>query len=217
MRLLSLGAASPGADEGTTSNDGREIWQRKLESRALKASVVLDPAVLAEVVVQNGLAKVTLRVAVPHKTIVAEVNAKTLRRTIAAITAAGPDAVAVVLQGRLEPGEILAEAGIAAQLKTPKARGGMSDVCDTRILLCSEQQAILLRALPANHPPRTSRLLLCHRRGSTRTIKNPRGKLWEYVPREIQRTFPCPTRRRTGGSNEGTAGPATRYCAAVPG
>ena len=93
----------------------------KLESRALKASVVLDPAVLADVVVPNGLAKVTLRVAVPDKTIVAEVNAKTLRRTIAAITAAGPDAVAVVLQGRLEPGDILAEAGIAAQLKTPKA------------------------------------------------------------------------------------------------
>ena len=47
----------------------------KLESRALKASVVLDPAVLAAVVVPNGLAKVTLRVAVPDKTIVAEVNA----------------------------------------------------------------------------------------------------------------------------------------------
>ena len=49
----------------------------KLESRALKASVVLDPAVLAGVVVPNGLAKVTLRVAAPHTTIVAEVNAKT--------------------------------------------------------------------------------------------------------------------------------------------
>ena len=79
----------------------------KLESRALKASVVLDPTVLAGVIVPNGLAKVTLRVAVPDKTIVAEVNAKTLRRTIAAITAAGPDAVAVVLQGKLEPGDIL--------------------------------------------------------------------------------------------------------------
>jgi hypothetical protein len=93
----------------------------RLESRALKASVVLDPAVLAEVVVPNGLAKVTLHVAVPEKTIIAEVNAKTLRRTIATIIAAGPDAVAVVLQGRLESGNVLAEAGIAAQLKTPKA------------------------------------------------------------------------------------------------
>ena len=75
----------------------------KLESRALKASVVLDPAALAGVEVPNGLSKVTLRVAVPGKTIVAEVNAKSLRRTVAAIAAAGPNGVAVVLQGKLEP------------------------------------------------------------------------------------------------------------------
>jgi hypothetical protein len=92
----------------------------KLESRALKASVVLDPAALAGVEVPNGLSKVTLHVAVPGKTIVAEVNAKSLRRTIAAIAAAGPNGVAVVLQGKLEEGNTLTEAGIAAQPKTPK-------------------------------------------------------------------------------------------------
>jgi hypothetical protein len=86
----------------------------------LKASVVLDPAALAGVEVPNGLSKVTLRVAVPGKTIVAEVNAKSLRRTVAAIAAAGPNGVAVVLQGKLEPGDVLTEAGIAAQPKTPK-------------------------------------------------------------------------------------------------
>ena len=69
----------------------------KLESRALKASVVLDPAALAGVEVPNGLSKVTLRVAVPGKTITAEVNAKSLQRTVAAIAAAGPNGVAVVL------------------------------------------------------------------------------------------------------------------------
>ena len=92
----------------------------KLESRALKASVVLDSAALAGVEVPNGLSKVTLHVAVPGKTIVAEVNAKSLRRTIAAIAAAGPNGVAVVLQGKLEEGNRLTEAGIAAQPKTPK-------------------------------------------------------------------------------------------------
>jgi hypothetical protein len=91
-----------------------------LESRALKATVVLDPAALAGVEVPNGLPKVTLRIAVPGKTIVAEVNAKSLRRTVAAIVAAGPDGVVVVLQGRLEPGDALAEAGISAQPNTPK-------------------------------------------------------------------------------------------------
>jgi hypothetical protein len=70
--------------------------------------------------VPNGLSKATLRIAVPGKTIVAEVNAKSLRRTVAAIAAAGPNGVAVVLQGKLEPGDVLTEAGIAAQPKTPK-------------------------------------------------------------------------------------------------
>jgi len=111
----------PRWQRGNDQQRRKGTMELKLESRALKASVVLDPVVLAGVIVPNGLAKVTLRVAVPEKTIVAEVNAKTLRRTIAAINAAGPDAVAVVLQGRLESGNILAEAGIAAQLKTPKA------------------------------------------------------------------------------------------------
>ena len=92
----------------------------ELESRALKASVVLDPAALVGVEVPNGLSKVTLRVAVPGKTIVAEVNAKSLRRTVAAIAAAGPNGVAVVLQGKLEEGNMLTKAGIAAPPKTPK-------------------------------------------------------------------------------------------------
>jgi hypothetical protein len=92
----------------------------KLEARALKASLLLDPAALAGVEVPNGLPKVTLRVAVPGKTIVAEVNAKSLRRTVAAIAAVGPNGVAVVLQGKLEEGNRLTEAGIAAQPKTPK-------------------------------------------------------------------------------------------------
>jgi hypothetical protein len=92
----------------------------KLESRALKASVVLDPAALAGVVVPDGLSKVTLHVAALGKTIIAEVNAKSLRRTVAAVAAAGPNGVAVVLQGKLEEGNRLTGAGISAQPKTPK-------------------------------------------------------------------------------------------------
>lgn len=92
----------------------------ELEPCALKASLVLDPAALADVQVPNGMSKVALRVTVTAKTIVAEVNAKSLRRTVAAIAAAEPDGVAVVLQGTLEPGDVLTEAGIAAQPKTPK-------------------------------------------------------------------------------------------------
>jgi len=98
-----------------------------LESRALKVTLVLDPAALAGVDVPNGLSKVTLRVAVSRKTIVAEVNAKSLRRTVAAIASAGPDGVAVVLQGKLEDENRLTEAGIAAQPKTPKPTSRSDD------------------------------------------------------------------------------------------
>jgi hypothetical protein len=54
------------------------------------------------------------------KTLIADLNAKSLRRCIATIGASGPDGVAVVPQGKLE-GDKLVEAGIVAQPKTPKA------------------------------------------------------------------------------------------------
>ena len=120
VQLLSLVAAAPGFNKVAPEIDGMGNMELELESRALKASVVLDPAALVGVEVPNGLSKVTLRVAVPGKTIVAEVNAKSLRRTVAAIAAAGPNGVAVVLQGKLEDEDRLTEAGIAAQPKTPK-------------------------------------------------------------------------------------------------
>lgn len=93
----------------------------ELQSRALKATVVLDPAALAGVEVPNGLAKVTLSIVAGGRTITADVNAKSLRRCVAAIAENGPDGVAVVLQGKLEANDALAEAGIAAQPKAPKA------------------------------------------------------------------------------------------------
>ena len=50
----------------------------------------------------------------------ADLNAKSLRRCIATIGEAGPDDVAVILQGKLE-GNAVVEAGIVAQPKAPKA------------------------------------------------------------------------------------------------
>ena len=92
-----------------------------LQSRALKATVVLDPAALAGVEVPNGLGKVMLRILAGGRTITAEVNAKSLRRCVTTIAENGPDGVAVVLQGKLEANNTLLEAGIAAQPKTSKA------------------------------------------------------------------------------------------------
>jgi hypothetical protein len=92
----------------------------KLESRALKVTTLLDPAALVGVEVPNGLSKATLRVTVDGRTVTAEVNAKSLRRAVTTISAAGPEGVAVIVQGKLEANGVLAEAGIAAQPKAPK-------------------------------------------------------------------------------------------------
>jgi hypothetical protein len=89
-----------------------------LQARAIKATLVLDPVALAGVTVLNGQPQVSLHIAVAGRTIAAELNAKSLRRCVAAVDAAGPENVAVVLQGKLE-GNTLVEAGIAAQQKAP--------------------------------------------------------------------------------------------------
>ena len=90
-----------------------------LEAKAIKATVVLDPAAVAKIEVPNGQPKFPLRVAVAGRTLIAELNAKSLRRCIATIGATGPDGVAVVLQGKLEDDKLV-EAGIVAQPKAPK-------------------------------------------------------------------------------------------------
>jgi hypothetical protein len=48
------------------------------------------------------------------------VNAKSLRRAVTAIAAGGPDSVTLLLQGKME-GNVILEAGIAAQPKAQKA------------------------------------------------------------------------------------------------
>jgi hypothetical protein len=92
----------------------------KLESRALKVTTLLDPAALVGVEVPNGLSKATLRVTVGGRTVMAEVNAKSLRRAVTTITTEGPGNVTLLLQGKLE-GNVITEAGIAAQMKAQKA------------------------------------------------------------------------------------------------
>jgi hypothetical protein len=86
---------------------------------ALKCSLVLDPAALQGVVVPDGVPRVTLNVRVAGRTLSASVNAKGVRRAILAIRDAGPDGVAVVLQGKLA-GDVIEEAGLAAQPKPAK-------------------------------------------------------------------------------------------------
>ncbi len=90
-------------------------------ARSLKVTAMLDASALGGVVVPNGVSKVILHVSTPGRSVTAEVNAKSLRRAVATIADAGPDSVAVLLTGKLEGNNTVSEAGIAAQLKVPKA------------------------------------------------------------------------------------------------
>jgi hypothetical protein len=91
-----------------------------LEAKALKVTAVLNPAAVAGIPTPNGVPKATLRITAGGRTYSAEINMKSLRRCIATINEAGPDSVAVVLQGKLAD-NVIQEAGIVAQPKTQKA------------------------------------------------------------------------------------------------
>jgi hypothetical protein len=59
-----------------------------------------------------------VRVNVAGRTVVADLNAKSVRKAITAIRTAGVDGVACILQGKLNADDTLGEAGLSVQLKT---------------------------------------------------------------------------------------------------
>jgi ribosomal protein S3 len=90
-----------------------------LNSRALKCTVVLDPAEVAQIVAPDGRPRVVLAIRLPDRRITADLNAKSVRKALATISEHGPDGVSVVVQGKLM-GDAITEAGIMAQPKVPK-------------------------------------------------------------------------------------------------
>ena len=92
-----------------------------LTARALKCTIVLDPvavhAALAPLQITNE--RVQLAIAVDGRTVCSDLAPKAVRRCFNAIELHGAEAVAVILQGKLTQGDVLADAGLTAQ---PKAR-----------------------------------------------------------------------------------------------
>jgi hypothetical protein len=89
-----------------------------LNARALKVTVVLDPAEAAQLVAPDGRPRVAIDIRLPDRRVTAELNAKSVRRALAVISEHGPDSVSVIVQGKLV-GDTITEAGIMAQ---PKVR-----------------------------------------------------------------------------------------------
>ena len=88
-----------------------------LNARAMKVTVVLDPAEVAQLVARDGQPRVVVAIRLPGR-VSADLNAKSVRRALATISEHGPDGVSVVVQGKLS-GDVITEAGIMAQ---PKVR-----------------------------------------------------------------------------------------------
>ena len=89
----------------------------RLNARTIKISVLLDPAEIGAIEVPHGVACVIAAVTVAGRTLRADLNAKSLRRAARFIGEFGGQAVTVMLTGRLEPGDLVAEAGLSVQPK----------------------------------------------------------------------------------------------------
>jgi hypothetical protein len=92
--------------------------QPVLNARALKCTIVLDPAEVAQIVAHDGKPRVVIDIRLPDRRMSADLNAKSVRKAVATISEHGPDGVAVIIQGKLV-GDAITEAGIVAQ---PKVR-----------------------------------------------------------------------------------------------
>jgi hypothetical protein len=92
-----------------------------LTARALKVTVTLDPAQLAEVTVPNGAGPQQLRITVGERRVSGQVSAKSLRKAGAMITEHGAERVAVFIQGKLDADDVISACGLVAQLKAPRS------------------------------------------------------------------------------------------------
>jgi hypothetical protein len=92
-----------------------------LTTRALKCTVLLDPAEIEGLALVDGIPRVQLNIRVADgRTVTADVAAKAVRKAQAVIAQHGAAGVAAFLQGKLGNGDVLLEAGLVAQPKTPK-------------------------------------------------------------------------------------------------
>jgi ribosomal protein S3 len=94
----------------------QEALMHILNARALKCTVVLEPAEVAQLVAPDGKPRVVLAIRLPDRRVSVDLNAKSVRKAVAAIAEHGPDGVAVIVQGKLV-GDAITEAGIVAQPK----------------------------------------------------------------------------------------------------
>jgi hypothetical protein len=89
-----------------------------LTAKSLKVTLVLSALEVSALSAPDGQPRCVVRVNVAGRTVTADLNAKSVRKAIAAIKEYGAEGCAVILQGKLNADNTLAEAGLAVQPKT---------------------------------------------------------------------------------------------------
>ena len=92
-----------------------------LTAKSLKVTIILPPVEVLALTAPDGKPRCIVSIQVAGRTLTADLNAKSVRKAIATIREAGVDAVACILQGKLEANNALADAGLSVQLKVKPA------------------------------------------------------------------------------------------------
>jgi hypothetical protein len=70
--------------------------QPVLSARALKCTIVLDPAEVVQIVAPDGRPRVVIDIRLPDRCVSADLNAKSVRKAVATISEHGPTASRVI-------------------------------------------------------------------------------------------------------------------------
>jgi hypothetical protein len=92
-------------------------------ARKLKVMLVIDPAPFIALgwIADGAASRTAITVDAGGRRIAADIATKAVRKAVAAIAEHGAEGVALLLQGNLLADDVLADAGLMAQVKVPKA------------------------------------------------------------------------------------------------
>jgi hypothetical protein len=94
-----------------------------LSARAIKVTIVLDALEVFDVLKQTvalAATRVPFAIDVDGWLLRTDFSAKSVRRALATLHHHGVQNVAVIIQGKLGRGDVIAEAGLVAQLRAPR-------------------------------------------------------------------------------------------------
>jgi len=94
-----------------------------VSARSIKITIVLDPVEVLGVLQQATAiadARVPFTIEVEGRKLRTNFSAKSVRKALATLHHNGPEAVVVIIQGKLLRDDTIGEAGLVAQLRAPK-------------------------------------------------------------------------------------------------